>query len=122
MKRIYPIFVPEKNVDDSEYSNAIKWCYDNLTHQNVIVLTSEDVYLLQYKSEVFDIINEENDGMLQMGEDDWIFSEKVKTNIYKKLNDYIKETQDARVKEIVTSLLSLIETSVKTNKNLYFLF
>jgi hypothetical protein len=124
MTRNYLIFVPEKDVDEDavEYSGVVEWCYKNLSHPNVIVLTLDDVYLLQYRSEVLDIINEENNSMLQEGEDDWVLHQEVKSRIQQKLLEYKNNIKDKREKDIVEYLLKLLEISIGTNKSLYFIF
>jgi hypothetical protein len=123
MKRNYLIFVPEKGVDENAlgYSGVTEWDYKNLLHSNILVLTLEDVYLLQYESEVLNIINEENDSMLQVGEDDWVISQEIKIRIREKLLEY-KNIKNNKVLEIVNSLLNIINVSIDTNKCLYFHF
>ena len=124
MERIYPIFVPDESIneDEVEHTDVIQWCYNNLSHQNVLVLGLDDLSLIQFKSKVLDIINSENDSMLQIGEDDWIISQNVKENIKKELTHYIKTICSNREKAIIESILILLDISIKTNKNLYFIF
>ncbi len=124
MERIYPVFTPEENInaDQIEHSEVIDWCYKNQSHSNVLILDLADIYLLQEKSKVLDIINEENDGMLQVGEDDWIISSDVKLKVQARLNSYAKTLQNGKEKEIVESLLKLLEISIVNKKNLYFIF
>jgi hypothetical protein len=85
-------------------------------------LTINDVYLLQYRSEVLDIINEENNSMLQEGEDDWVFAQEIKLRIRQKLFEYKSNIKDEREKDIIEYLLKLLEISIITNKSLYFIF
>lgn len=124
MERSYLIFVPEKEIDENAlgYSRVIEWAYKDLLHSNILVLTLEDVYLLQYESRVLDIINEENDSMLQVGEDDWVISQDVKIRIRERLLKYYKNIKNNRVLEIVNSLLNIINVSIDTDKCLYFHF
>ncbi len=123
-KRLYLVFVPDENIDESrsEYSDVIAWSYKNLSSQNVLSLNLEEIYYIQENSEIFDIINEENGSMLQVGEDDWIFSNEIKINIQKKLNVYKKKVLSERTQKIIQDLLLLLNISIRTNKNLYFVF
>ncbi len=124
MERIYPVFVLEENFNEEtiEYSQAIDWCYNNLLHNNVFILNYDDLYCLQYKSQVLNIINEENCSMLQIGEDDWVIKNEIKTNISNKLKKYLEEEVCDKVIKLSNRLLELLELSVNTNKNIYFLF
>ena len=73
INRNYLIFVPDDDINEkeAEYSSVIDWAYRHLSHSNVMILTLEDIYYLDYQSKVLDIINEENHSMLREGEDDW---------------------------------------------------
>ena len=124
MKRIYPICVPNEDVDEqeAEYSDVIEWCYGHLSHRNVLVLQEEDVYFLQHNTSVFDIINNDDNTWVEMGEDDWIISKETKKRIQKELKSYCKKISNERTKTLINSLLELLEISLRTNKNLYFLF
>lgn len=122
MKRYYVIFVLDSNLEENnlEYSQVIDWCYENLSNPNVMVLNEDDVYFIQYKTLILDIINEENESMIQEGEDDWIFSEQVKQSIKKRLELYRNEDLCKRELDILNSLIDLINISILTKKNLYF--
>jgi hypothetical protein len=124
MKKEYLIFVPESGIDEDlvGYSGVIEWCYKNLSHPNVMSLTLDDVYYLEYKSEILNIINEENDSMLREGENDWIIPTEVKLRIKRRLLTYEQQIKNNREKEIVTYLIKLLELSIKTGKSLYFTF
>lgn len=120
----YWIFVSPVEIDEStaEYAEVIEWSLKNLGSSNVLVLTSEDVYDLDYKSKVLDIINEENGSMLQWGENDWIFDRDVKLKIRERLYDYIMTMTDMRLKEIALKILDLLDLSISTERNLYVNF
>lgn len=124
MGREYLIFVPESNMDEDVvgYSAIINWCYENLSHSNVMRLTADDVYYLGYTSKVLDIINEENSSMIGAFEDDSIILNEVKIRIKRKLLVYEMKIKNNREKEIVKELLRLIDISIETNRNLYFWF
>jgi hypothetical protein len=124
MIKDYLIFVLDDSLDENDlgYSGAVEWVYKNLQHSNIFILDISDVYLLQYHSKVFDIINEENQSMLQEGEDDWIVSQDVKKKILSKLLTYLQEIKDNRLVEIVSELIRLLKLSIDTGKNLYFKF
>ena len=123
MERKYLIFVPDTDVDEDEleYSEIVNWAYDNLHHSNVMLIDLDDIYKLQYKSEVFDIINNENHGMLQAGEDDWVISSDIKIRIKDKLSNYVKNVQNNDLMSIILRLINLLEISIQTGKNLYFI-
>jgi hypothetical protein len=124
MEREYIIFVPnqEMHEDEIEHSAIVDWAFRNLSHPNVLVLTSDDVYYLQYQSEVLDIINEENQSMLEMYEDDWVCDQAIKERIRQRLNEYLKRIKDARLIDLIKKILSLLDLSVSTNKSIYFNF
>jgi hypothetical protein len=122
--RIYPIFVPDESIneDNFTYSEVINWCYNNLSHPNVLVLTQDDLHFIQYQTIILDIINKENGSMLHEGEDDWIVSKDVKERLRNRLFVLEKNSGKKREKEILSSLLQLLDVSIISNKNLYFLF
>jgi hypothetical protein len=124
MGREYLIFVPESNMDEDVvgYSAIINWCYENLSHPNLMRLTADDVYYLGYTTKVLDIINEENNSMIGAFEDDAIILNDVKIRIKRKLLAYEMKIKNNRGKEIVKELLRLIDVSIETNRNLYFWF
>lgn len=124
MGREYLIFVPEGNMDEDVvgYSAIINWCYENLSHPNLMRLTADDVYYLGYTTKVLDIINEENNSMIGAFEDDAIILNEVKIRIKSKLLAYEMKIKNNRGKEIVRELLRLIDVSIETNRNLYFWF
>jgi hypothetical protein len=126
MERTYPIFVPPEHIKegDMEHYAVVDWCYEHLSDSttNALILTLEDIYLLQYKSEILDIINEENDSMLMAFEDDWIYSPEVKLKILVRLKEYQRKISIERVKSIAHDLIKLLEVSIQTNGNMYFLF
>lgn len=116
------VFVPTIEVDEAEYSEVVSWGYNNLTHENVLILTEQEIMSLQYKSKVLDIINELNDGMLQLYEDDWIFDESVKLGLKKTLSQNFNSITDSRLVDIVKKILTLLDISIETGKGLYFHF
>ncbi|HEU4553600.1 MAG TPA: hypothetical protein VFS25_12220 [Chitinophaga sp.] len=126
MEKKYPIYVPFEyiNEDLMEHGDVITWCNENLSESssNALFLSLDDIYILQYNSEVLDIINEENGGMLQAGEDDWILSTEVKLRIFKRLKKYAETIEDGREKDILEGLLRLLDISIRTKKNIYFIF
>lgn len=124
MERIYPVFVLDESIieEDLEYSKVIEWCYNNLTHSNILVLEQSDVYFLQYNSSILDIINKENDSMIQEGEDDWVILNEIKLRIKDKLSSHSKRNLSERERKIVVSIVRLLDISINTNKNLYFHF
>lgn len=122
----YPVFVPFEtiNEDEMEHGDLIEWCYENLKpgSKNALYLSEDEVYLLQYHSKILDIINDESGGMLQAGEDDWIISEEIKRNVIEKLERYEPEENDIRVKELLKEIMRLLNLSLRTGRNIYFIF
>ncbi len=116
------IFVPESNSCIEEYSSALNWLYDNPMHKNVMRLTEDEIMLLQYQSNFFYIINEENNGFLENGEDDWIFDEQVKKIIFERLSLEFKENLPLRVRELLIKIIELIKISMKSKTHIYFVF
>ncbi|BDD05638.1 DMP12 family DNA mimic protein [Aureibacter tunicatorum] len=123
MVRIYPIFVLAEEINESQmnYSEAISWCYDNLNNPRVFVLQEEDIYFIQQKTCILDIINEEGDCMLQVGEDDWIISNEIKKRIYERFMTYIQDSSQ-KLKTYLNPIIDLFSIAIKENKNIYFLF
>ncbi len=70
------------------YSDVVNWCYSHLSDSHVLVLDLDDVYMLQYESDILNIINDENDGMISEGEDDWIISQETKSKILDRFRLY----------------------------------
>lgn len=124
MKSCFPIFVVDDTIkeDEVEYSAVVDWCYSNIPHPNIIKLIEEDVYLLQYKTSILDIINTEIDGMLQVGEDDWVIDHQHKLNLKKKLELYLPIIHNKRASEICSQLIVLLNKSISESKNIYFHF
>jgi hypothetical protein len=118
------VFVPAEHIDEvqEEHAVVIEWALSHWHHPNVLVLTEEDVYLLQYQSQVLDIINQENDSMLQWGEDDWVIDSQTKGRLQHRLAQYAQELPVSREQQIVNDLLRLLATAQWTNKYLYFNF
>lgn len=118
------VFVPAEHIDElqEEHAVVIEWALSHWHHPNVLVLTEEDVYLLQYQSKVLDIINQENDSMLQWGEDDWVIDRQTKGRIQHRFEQYVQELPASREQQIVNDLLRLLATAQRTNKYLYFSF
>ncbi|SKA40266.1 hypothetical protein SAMN04488128_105157 [Chitinophaga eiseniae] len=125
MERKYPIYVPEEHVneDEMEHWEVIDWCVNNLSDSttNAMFLILDDVYMLTYNSQVLNIINEENNGMLESAEDDWIFSQEVKNNVLGRLLE-LRVYVSGREKEIVEGIVKLLELAIRTKKNVYFIF
>ncbi|UOQ72274.1 DMP12 family DNA mimic protein [Hymenobacter cellulosilyticus] len=116
--------VPDESVDEDEleYSDVVDWALSHATHQNVLILTEEEVYFLDYQTAVLDIINEENDSMLQWGENDWVIDDQAKLRIRKRLLEYQQKLQAGKAGELVTKILRLLTVSIETRKHLYFNF
>ncbi len=122
MERRFVIFVPEEKVNESEYSYVIEWAYNHIQHPNVLSLSEEDVYFIQYKTEILDIVNKENDGMLQMGENDWIIFDDIKKQVQLKLENYNTLVTDNRINYLIRGIIQLLQKSINTKKNIYFNF
>jgi hypothetical protein len=118
------VFVPPEHLDElqEEHAVVIEWALSHWHHPNVLVLTEEDVYLLQYQSQVLDIINQENDSMLQWGEDDWVIDRQTKGRLQHRLAQYAQKLPASREQQIVNDLLRLLAIAQRTNKYLYFNF
>ncbi len=118
------VFVPAEHLDEDvlEHYDVVNWAVTHLAHPNVVVLTEDDVYLLDYQSEVLTIVNEENGGMLQMFEDDWVIERDKLTRIQHRLAHYARGLPPGRVQQITHDVLRLAETALRTNKYLYFNF
>lgn len=125
MGHLYSIYVPGESIDEDklEHSEVIDWCVNNLSNSstNAVFLSLEDVYMITYNCQVLDIINKENGGMLQSGEDDWIISQDVKNKVLNRLL-VLKQTMGGREKEIVEGIIMLLELAIRTRKNIYFIF
>jgi len=124
MERPFFIFVPPEHVDEDvvEHSAVVAWALAHLNHPNVVVLTEEEVYQLDYDSQVLAIVNEENDGMLQWGEDDWVIERGRLTRIRHRLAHYAQGLAPGRVQQITHEVLRLADIAQNTNKYLYFNF
>ncbi|RFS21147.1 hypothetical protein DVR12_17585 [Chitinophaga silvatica] len=122
----YWIYVPPKfiNEDEMEYTEVKLWCFFNLTPNspNTLVLKEEEVYLLQNESQIFDIINEENDSMLGIFEDTEIFDSSVKSIVISRLAQYRVEVKNELILRLLNEILRLLEISYTTNKGIYFMF
>ncbi|MCI5055276.1 MAG: hypothetical protein MRY83_04155 [Flavobacteriales bacterium] len=99
------------------YSEIIEWLYNNQETKYVLTLSESDVYHLEYETELLDIINDENESMLQMGEDTWIHSEHIKTKILERI-----QVSENKEDKLVRSIVTLLLLSLETDENLYFLF
>lgn len=117
-----PIFVTDDSVDDDNHSEVIDWCYANLNHKNVFIISSSDLYYLIYESQILDIINDENNSMLGEAEDDWIIENEIKLRIKTRLSDYVNLVTNKRELEMLESILRLIDVSIEMKRNLYFHF
>ena len=118
------VFVPAEHVDElqEEHAVVIEWALSHWQHPNVLVLTEEDVYLLQYHSKVLAIINQENDSMLQWGENDWIIDRQTKERLQHRLEQYAQKSPTGREQQIVNELQRLLAIAQRTDKHLYFNF
>lgn len=121
----YPIYVPAEHVNEDrmEHWQVIDWCVSNLSGSttNTMFLSMDDVYMLTYNSQVLHIINEENGGMLESGEDDWIFSQNIKHRVLRRLLD-LSPSISGREREVVADIIKLLELAIRTKKNIYFIF
>jgi len=124
MERPFFIFVPPDhlNEDEVEHSAVVDWAVTHLEHPNVVALTEDEVYRLDYHSQVLAIVNEENDSMLQWGEDDWVIGRDQLARIQHRLTHYARELAPGRVQQIAHEVLRLADIAQRTNKYLYFNF
>lgn len=124
MTQPFFVFVPAEHLDENrmEYSAVVDWALTHFDHPNVLVLTEEDVYRLQYQSTVFDIVNEENDSMLGWGENDWVTDRVKLERLQHRLEQYSQELGPGRVQQITQAVRGLAATALRTNKCLYFNF
>lgn len=122
MKRQYLIFVPDKNLNEtnSEYADIINWGLDNIGHSNVFALNEEEAYILQNETPILDYINDNNESMIQVGEDSWIDSIEVKNIVYNEVKDYHSKLKDGQIKDMVAKVLSILNISIQTGRNMYF--
>ena len=118
---MFPVFVLVDNLEEN-YEEAVNWCYANLNHKNVLSLSLEEVYFLQDNSKVLDLINEENSSMIGVYEDDWISDNVIKTKTLKRLKEYYSGWDDLNGRRILEKIIELFQTSISTNKNIYFHF
>ena len=126
MNEIFPIFVLEAVVDENEieYCDATNWCNANLNHQNVLVLTEDELYLPAVQ-EMLEIVNDVNESIIGAYEDDWIIDNEVKQKIIEKLEvcgSRYKVTRNEKAIFILTKLVTLLKLAVETNHNIYFYF
>lgn len=124
MERPFFIFVPPEYLheDEVEHSTVVDWAVAHLDHPNVVMLTEDEVYRLDYNSQVLAIVNEENDGMLQWGEDDWVIERDQLARIQHRLTYYARGLAPGRVQQIAYEVLRLADIAQRTNKYLYFNF
>ncbi|KAA2243458.1 hypothetical protein F0L74_13260 [Chitinophaga agrisoli] len=123
-EHMYPVFVAPANFDEEQenfYEKAINWMNENRSHPNVLLLSQKDVYILNAGASL-DIINEEIDGMLGPGEDDWIVSPEEKLRVFERLSSYVETISSGREKEILQDMLRLLGIAIKTNKIMYITF
>ena len=124
MQRYYLVFVPDlfELKDQDDYSEVVDWAIMNLDSRNVLRLSEDDIYNFEYNTIVLDIINEENSGMLQMGEDDWIISDEIKQRILLQLQNYVKSLPENDIKRLTLEIIRLFTVAVERKANIYFLF
>ena len=122
MERTYVVFVSTEEVDDDDYSAVTDWAWDNIAHPQVLLLTEDEVYFLQYETPILDIINEEIKGMLQVTENDWIISEAHKRRIEKRMACYLAESPNDKAVLLASKILEVLRTSIRTGRNMYFNF
>lgn len=122
MERHFFIFVPPEYLDEDavEHEAVVDWALTHWNHPNVLVLTEDEVYQLDYHSQVLDIVNEENDSMLQWGEDDWVTERDRLARIQDRLRHYAQGIAPGRVQQIAHEVLRLADLAWHTNKYLYF--
>ncbi|WP_129020194.1 hypothetical protein [Edaphocola flava] len=122
MKRQYLIFVPDKNLNETntEYADIINWGFEHIGHSNVFALNEEEAYILQNETPILDYINDNNESMIQVGEDSWIDSIEVKNIVYNEVKDYYSKLKDGQIKDMVSKILSILNISIQTGRNMYF--
>lgn len=118
MDRKYLIFVPE--ICSPEYSEIIDWGFQNLNSPNVLVLTENEIYYIQYETPIFDIINKENNSMIELGEDDWIDSQESMSKIYSQIKAFVLNLKENYLIEKLKRIISLFEIALNQHKNIYF--
>lgn len=118
----FAIFVLPPNLDETsmEYSDAIRWAFDNINSDYVLKVTLEDIYLLSQKA--LDFVNDANDSMIGPFEDDWIFSQEVKNTVLKKLRKYFLQLPNGREKSLLGEINRLIQKSIEIEHHIYFKF
>ena len=123
MKRKFLISVLDNflNENDYDYSEIIKWSYDNSLSPNVIVLSLKEIQILE-RGESLNIINEENNSIIGFYEDGWIDSEGVKKRVLEKLENYLIKIKSLKERKLVNEIIRLLNISLERRKNIYFLF
>lgn len=122
MSRTYTIFVPDEEIgNDAGYSIAIDWCFKNLDHKNVYALNEDELYFIIENTDILNIINEENNSMLYIGENDWIITNDIKKSLKNRLTSILEEKPD-EIRKIYQRVIDLLTVSIDTNKYIYFNF
>lgn len=117
------IVVPEIEKEDHiDLQKVTDWGYNNLDHPNVIRLSMDDIYYIEYNTKIFDIINKENDSMIGPYEDSWIWDNSVKEKIKLGLLAQLKSSKKSKELYFLEAILKLIDISIQTNENMYFRF
>lgn len=118
-RKFYISVLPENFVDSSfEYSNAIKWTFENLNHINVFEISESEISELE---KIWDIINEVNHSMIGLYEDSWVPVQKDRIQILENLKTNQK-LNTIKYPLTVQKIISLFQIAVNTNQNIYFLF
>jgi hypothetical protein len=126
MIQTYPIFVLDASIDESEidYYQAVDWCYENLEHPNVLMLSEDDIFSSEVKS-ILEIVNDVNGSMITYGENDWIIDNEIKQELIEELEIYAKRRKVTRNEKsvfIITQLVILLKVAIATDHNIFFHF
>ncbi|UOQ64634.1 hypothetical protein [Hymenobacter volaticus] len=136
MEDHYFIFVPAESVNEEElcFSEVVDWGVQHRSHPNVLNLTEDDVYFLDYQTEVLSIVSTENgNSMVWVGEDDAVYEADIKRSIHARLSHYLVTMSDndqlqkepsklARAQTLTRQILYLFEVAISTEKSIHFRF
>lgn len=118
------IFVPTEDIDEdnTDYYELTSWGYTRTKHENVLLLSEPEFWLICKQNGIIEIINLINDSIFGNGEDGILSSNEVKLDIIVKLNLYYDEVAMETEKKILDKLIPIFYVSLKTNRSVFFRF
>lgn len=124
MKHRFVIAVTPDHLDDDSdgYFEIKEWFMNNPSIGNVLELTEYQVNNLQYFCETLNIINDHLGSMIEVGEDDWIIENEVKSKIKSSLEANLESISNSELADLNRKIIDLLELSIRKRKNIYFMF